>query len=252
MSLIFNENWEFNVFGVYNYKKDGHLSCYYKFIKENHDLIDGDILESGVFRGNSTLATAMLLKELGSDKLVYGFDSFSGFPPIYSDNDKIDAFSEMFDRGAITEKHWIDINKNTELLGFLSSHGERNGHLSASGDFSDTSYSLLEEKIKYLGLDNIRLIRGGFDSTMVQSRRDPGHIMAVLMDCDLYESYMQTFHFVWPRMEGGGFIYLDEYYSLKFPGAKLASDKFLANKRCSIQMAERYKGEFERWFVIKD
>lgn len=40
----------------------------------------GDIVEAGVFQGHTLLATALLLRELGSDKKVVGFDSFTGFP----------------------------------------------------------------------------------------------------------------------------------------------------------------------------
>ena len=51
-----------------------------KIIRENHTEILGDIVEAGVYRGNSLIAIGMLLKELGSSKKIYGFDSFSGFP----------------------------------------------------------------------------------------------------------------------------------------------------------------------------
>ena len=79
-SMNLKNNWEFNVLQIYNYKNLGKLEGYFKFISDNFDILDGDICEIGVFRGYSLIATAMLLKELGSDKKVWGFDSFSGFP----------------------------------------------------------------------------------------------------------------------------------------------------------------------------
>lgn len=59
------EDWEFNVFGVWNYNKVNKLDEYFSYIREFHNSIDGDIVEVGVYRGRSLLATALLLKELG-------------------------------------------------------------------------------------------------------------------------------------------------------------------------------------------
>lgn len=77
------------------------------------------------------------------------------------------------------------------------------------------------------------------------------NIMAAVIDCDLYQSYLDTFAFVWPRLVDGGFIHLDEYYSLKFPGARLATDEFLQDKNAKLEMAQTKPGDFERWFCRK-
>ena len=75
--------------------------------------------------------------------------------------------------------------------------------------------------------------------------------MAVLMDSDLYASYMTTLPFSWPRLSRGGYIFLDEYYSLKFPGALIATDEFFADKKDKPQKHKQIDGDFERWFVRK-
>ena len=87
-------DWEFNVLEIYNYKANGKLTEYFKFIADNFDKLDGDICEVGVYRGFSILATGLFLKELGSEKKVYGFDSFSGFPS-YHENDQLSKFDEL-------------------------------------------------------------------------------------------------------------------------------------------------------------
>ena len=46
-------------------------------------------------------------------------------------------------------------------------------------------------------------------------------------------------------------MFFDEYYSLKFPGARLAIDEFFLNKKNKPQMHEKKEREFERWFVRK-
>ncbi len=64
-------NWEFNVLNIENYRLQNKLTRYFDFIIENHDRLGGDIFEFGVYKGRSLLLVAMLLKELGSDKLSW-------------------------------------------------------------------------------------------------------------------------------------------------------------------------------------
>ena len=114
------KDWEFNIIGIDNFNKPGKLKSYYDFIRENHTKIAGDICEVGVFKGFSLLATAMLLKELNSKKIVWGFDSFEGFPN-YNENDKLDNFKILHNKGIITDEHFLDFKLNVKHKNFLSS-----------------------------------------------------------------------------------------------------------------------------------
>ena len=76
-------------------------------------------------------------------------------------------------------------------------------------------------------------------------------LMAAILDCDLYESYHTSLNFIWPKLSDNGYIYLDEYYSLKFPGAMIATDEFFQTKRQKPICHMKEKGDFERWSVIK-
>jgi len=51
-----------------------------------------------------------------------------------------------------------------------------------------------------------------------------------LLDCDLYQSYRTALEYIWPRLSAGGFIFLDEYFSLKFRRARIACDEFFEGK----------------------
>jgi hypothetical protein len=133
-----SKNWEFNVLGIDNFKIQGKLTPYYDFIRENHKLIDGDICEVGVYRGFSLLATAMLLKELGSNKKVWGFDSFEGFPE-YHDNDSLEKFNELYVNGIISKKHYLDFKRNQEFKEFVLKKNVDVKNISTSGDFSKNS-----------------------------------------------------------------------------------------------------------------
>ncbi|WP_440672104.1 hypothetical protein [Candidatus Pelagibacter sp. HIMB1715] len=48
-----------------------------------------------------------------------------------------------------------------------------------------------------------------------------------------------------------GFIFLDEYYSLKFPGPKIAIDEFCKEFKTKVKKLPTRIGEFERYFISK-
>jgi len=227
------------------------LRFLYKHIKENHQNTPGNIYEFGVFRGASLLSTALLLKRLGSSKIVYGFDSFKGFPK-YHQNDAIEKFeSPLFSD---------DIRRRVKFLAEISSQLFKKelatSNASGSGDFSGTSYEGLLDKIKALGLDNIELIKGNFEETVpkffskTQQHRE---VFVANLDCDLYEGYRVVLPIVWSNLARNGYIHLDEFYSLKFPGAKLASEEFFrVNGITPKKHLNVRPGEFERWYLTKE
>tara|TARA_B110000971_G_C19990686_1_gene491817 strand:- start:133 stop:891 length:759 start_codon:yes stop_codon:yes gene_type:complete len=244
-------DWEFNTMDIYNYQLSGPYDSYFNFIRKNHDHMKGDILESGVFRGRTLIATALLLKELGSNKIIYGYDSFNGFPSAYDEEDQLNSFKMLFQLKKISQDHLNAVNKNLVIKKNLSRLKTNSSNISKSGDFSDTSKQLLETKIKLLGLDNIKLVEGVFSETMIKGR-GPDTIFACMLDCDLYKSYLDTLNFVWPKLNIGGLIQLDEYYSLKFPGARFACDEFFANKKINLFKSKNsLTDQFERWSAIK-
>ena len=67
------------------------LRFWFDHIRNNALNDDGDIFEFGVYQGGSLISAALLLKEVGSKKTIYGFDSFTGFPS-YSEYDDLNCF----------------------------------------------------------------------------------------------------------------------------------------------------------------
>jgi hypothetical protein len=249
------DDWEFSVLGMYNfnnhYKNKLNKREYFEFIKNNYDKLSGDILEVGVFNGGSLLSTALLLKELNSDKKVYGFDSFSGFGNSYHNNDELEQFGILFKENKITESHYSDIKKNLELRNLVLSSQINKENISNSKDFSSVNLELLESKIDYLGLDNIVLVKGFYEETMNITKFDDLKFMCCLMDCDLYQSHKLALKFLWPKLIKSGYIYFDDYYSLKFPGSRIAVNEFFENKKQKPKSHIKEDNDFERWFVIK-
>jgi hypothetical protein len=249
--MKFDYDWQYNVLNIYNYHKHGKLDGYFDFIKENHRLIEGDICEIGVYQGHSLLATALLLKELGSEKKVYGFDSFSGFPS-YHKYDSLDCFENLHDNRVISSEHFRQVQLNLKYKKVLTNKLSQPSSISSSGDFSNTSVEQLRNKIDFLGLDNIELIDGDYNSTMNEKLKKSNYIFSsVLMDCDLYESHKIALSFSWSKMTEGSYMFLDEYYSLKFPGARIAINEFFSNKKSKPKMYDVIEGDFERWYINK-
>ena len=86
MKKTLKNDWEFNILNIYNYNKPGSFSSYFDFIKKNHKKLPGDLLEAGVHKGKSLLSVALFLKEIGSKKKIYGYDSWAGFPKNQKNN----------------------------------------------------------------------------------------------------------------------------------------------------------------------
>jgi hypothetical protein len=238
--LRLTEDWEFNVIGIYNIRKTGHFKPMFDYIKKHANEVEGDIVDVGVFRGFTTLGFAIFLKEIGSDKKVYGYDSFKGFPPNYNSKDDFARYEECFNDGQISQEYWDEVRYYWETMKFLRQGQELNHfNVSTSSDFSNTSKEMLEAKIERLGLDNIVLIDGYFSETM-------GKVLALtklwpLIWIVIYMMVMDTFNFIWDRLSPKAYVWVDEYYSLKFPGARIATDEFWQTNRKSQKCTQELR-----------
>ena len=226
------------VWNILELKNINHstLDVYYDFLIDYHDVVDGDVVELGVFRGASLISTALLLKSFGSNKKVYGFDSFSGFPSFHPNDDK-SVFERLHKQGRISEEHyqWVLFKQDSESL-FPREH-----------NFDNTTLDFVKSRIKLFDLDNIELITGDLTHNL---EKLPKTIMAGLFDCDLYLPYKDALPAIYEKLADRGLIYLDEYYSLKYPGPRLAVDEFCAASGLKpIKSSRLSQGEFERWYI---
>ena len=240
------KNFEWNLIDIYNYNNKGKLFKYFELIKKNINL-DGDFFEAGVFRGHTLLSVALFLKKIKSKKKIYGFDTFSGFPPVYHKKDGLINYKKEFKNKKITKDQYLDYLKMKKIIKLFKKKID-SVNISSSGNFSNNSLDLLKKKINYLGLDNICLIKGPFDKTMPKFS---AKLVGGIVDCDLYDSYKSTLKYLWPLININGFIFLDEYYSLKFPGAKIATDEFLLKKQFKRIEYKVTKNDFNRCIILK-
>ena len=59
------------------------------------------------------------------------------------------------------------------------------------------------------------------------------------------------FNLFWPRLSINGKLFLDEYYSLKFPGPRIAVNNFIKKTKNVLLVKDGVTGNFERWSIKK-
>lgn len=254
-SCLLNEksdDWIFNSLGIesFNSTSRSRLRHWFAHARKYHSCLEGDILEFGVYKGGGVIAMGLLLKSLGSKKTIYAFDSFSGFPG-YHENDDLSIFDkrpDIFDDDLVLKAKLCKDIAEWRIGAEITP-----GNISTSGDFSDASKQSLEQKIQKFGLENIVVVEGDFKDTVPKFFTDfTGKIFSANIDCDLYAGYKETLAATYDRCVIGSMIYLDEYYSLKFPGARVAVHEFLEQSSAKLTLLSADENDFERWAINKE
>jgi len=165
--------------------------------------LDGDIAECGVFRGGSLVPMAVHLRQVGSHKRLFGFDSFQGF------DDSI----------------LLDIS-----MGGPSDPYKR------VGGWRETSCSKVMAKLRRFRIDNVTLIPGYFRDSL---RRCADRVFSfVHLDIGTYDAYKECLEFFHPRMGAGGIILVNDYDKAAWPGCNKAVDEFLHDKPERLELIE--------------
>ena len=251
-SFIPQTSWEFNTLGIYNFTQPGPYSFIFDFLFESQNELRGDILEAGTYRGKTALSLGIFLAQNGLPGVIHGFDTFSGFPK-YSENDMPEKFEELRELKLISDEHFSRVERLRTMKSDLFKQDFHPASTSSSGDFSNNSIDPLQAKMQFLGLGNIQLHVGTFESTMNQKDAEALRFSLIFLDCDLYDGYMETLNYGWERLIPGGIVFLDEYYSLKFPGARIAVNEFFADKKGyeMLEVSDKSFDDFERWIIRK-
>jgi O-methyltransferase len=139
--------------------------------------VPGDVIETGVWRGGSTILMRAILKAYGDeDRSVYVADSFEGLPP--PNPERYPA-----DEGLFFNLHpALAVSLEDVQAGF-----ER--------------YGLLDDRVVF--------VKGWFRDTLPGLR---DHQWSVIrLDGDLYESTMDTLTNLYPGLSPGGWLIVDDY-----------------------------------------
>ena len=186
---------------------------------------------------------------LDSNKKIYAFDSFSGFPSYHPNDDYLnfEKHPHLFEPNLRAKARMCK-----EIAEWRLGVPATAANISTSGDFSDISREWLESRLKAFGLDNVEIIEGDFADTIPKFMKNfHGSVFSANIDCDLYDGYRHALKAIYPIAVKGAMIYLDEYYSLKFPGGRIAVSEFIETVDESVTLLGNDKNDFERWAILK-
>ena len=148
-------------------------ACMHHVLK---DQVPGDFVETGVWRGGGTIyMRAFLHAYRDAVRKVWVADSFEGLP---KPKDEYEA-----DRGS---RLWA-----SEYLAVGVAEVQRNFAF----------YGMLDERVCFL--------KGFFSDTMPAAPID--RIAVLRLDGDMYESTIVVLKHLYPRVENGGFVIIDDY-----------------------------------------
>lgn len=148
--------------------------------------VEGDYLEFGVFRGETTRNALMAAKQsmrsrpFYSKPRVFAFDSFQGLPQVESMKNALNVY--------------------------------RPGEFSASQKIFKKNLGSLKKEFEVL------IVPGWFNETLkpqTAARLKLKKIAFVNIDCDLYESTVDILNFVTPYLQTGTVMYFDDWFSIR-------------------------------------
>jgi len=148
--------------------------------------IEGDFIETGVWRGGAVIYAYHVLKGFNSKKKVYVADSFSGLP-------KPNIRDYPQDMG---DPHW-----KIEKLKVGLEEVESNFKL-----FGDID-------------ENVIFLKGWFKNTLYTN--DIKKLSVLRLDGDMYESTWQALDALYPKLSVGGYCIIDDFGHIRAKKATL-------------------------------
>lgn len=173
--------------------------CIETVIKEK---IEGDLIETGVWRGGACIFMRAMLKAYDiQNKSVWVADSFEGLPP-----PNIEKSPK--DKG---DKHYKYKNLAVSIDEVMDNFNQ---------------YNLLDSQVKFL--------KGFFKDTLPNAPIEKLSICR--LDGDMYESTMDAITALYPKLEKGGFLIVDDYHAVK--GCKEAIHDYISQEKLSVTMID--------------
>lgn len=160
---------------------DNIQECFDTVMKDN---IPGDLIETGVWRGGSTIFMAGLIKIYEQKRKIFVADSFEGLP-----YPNIERFPD--EEG---DPHWMCDYMKISID-------------EVSNNFK--AYDLLDE--------NIIFVKGWFENTLPTLKNEIFSL--IRLDGDMYGSTWDALENLYPRLSAGGYLIVDDW---TLPGAHKA------------------------------
>lgn len=183
----------------------------YELFKQIVD-IPGSVVECGVFNGQGLLSFGLfssILEPNNLNRLIYGLDTFKGFPSV-SENDKKGASDRM-----------------------------KKGGYAARGSHERLQEAIgLFDQNRFLGhVQKIHLVKGDVTKILVGFLKENPHLAIALLylDLDLYEPTKAVLTKLLPRVVKGGVVAFDELNVRDYPGETLALMDTIGLNNCQLK-----------------
>jgi len=171
--------------------------------------VPGSFVECGVWRGGSIMLALATLVRMGcTNRDIYLFDTFEGLP-----------------RPDISRD--VDIFGNRAIDGWLP-----NARGQEESNWAYASLDDVRANVSSVGYpsDRIHFIKGMVENTL--PGRAPEQIALLRLDTDWYSSTKHEMVHLYPRLEAGGVLIIDDYGH--FLGARQAIDEYVAEHGLSL------------------
>ena len=196
----------------FEYENNFYLSCditriskllaHYELFKMAID-IAGEIVECGVFKGNS-LARFAIFREIFANpfsKKIIGFDTFGKFPPTEFQDDlkRRDKFIQDAGEESISKEQMMEVLEHKQVA------------------------------------KNVELIEGDITQTVPAYVKEHPELRISLLnlDTDIHEPTVTILEYLYPKIVKGGILILDDYGA--FPGETAAVDEYFRDKNMEIK-----------------
>jgi len=197
-----------------------------EYIKNNN--IDGDIVECGVWKGGNLICAQLYLNHLNLKKKIFGFDTFEGMTePSEYDVQEFQIKNENKNLDSFVKKR--NVKKMMELEDKNTNEGK-----------NIWAYCSLENVKRFikkkLPTNEIRLIKGPVEKTLLVNDNIPDKISLLRLDTDFYVSTKMELEILYPKLQKGGFLIIDDYGHWK--GSRKAVDEFFRNKKPFVHVVD--------------
>ncbi|MFD2823313.1 TylF/MycF/NovP-related O-methyltransferase [Lacinutrix iliipiscaria] len=163
-------------------------------IKNN---IEGSIVECGVWKGGSIMAVLHTLNQLKKEKDVFLYDTFEGMT--YPTDEDFSVKKQQSAKEIYVDKNGVMCYSSLEEV---------------QSNIQSVDYNK----------DHIHFIKGKVEDT-IPDHNTPEKIALLRLDTDWYESTKHEMEHLFPRLEKGGIIIIDDYGH--WSGCKKAVDEYL-------------------------
>jgi O-methyltransferase len=172
---LYGKDWPKDAETMIGYERLTNLeNCIIDVVENN---IEGDVIETGVWKGGACILMKYIIKNLSSNKKVFVADSFEGLPV---------PNSELYPKDFGDMHHKFDELK-------ISLDKVKNNF---------KKYKLLD--------DDVIFLQGWFKDTLPLIKESQKFSL-IRLDGDMYESTMDSLNNLYPKLSSGGYVIIDDF-----------------------------------------